>query len=440
MNRNKFKTLTALMLLLVGISTTLLAGCWDYLEIDETGIILALGIDKGKENKLSLTARIAVPRVFTGGASPESSGGSNGKRPVEVVTVEAPTFTGALNMMNTFISLRLSLKHVKTVVFSEEIAREGIMTYLAVMARYPEFRRSVFITVCRNVTAREYLNSNFPVFESNPAKDAELLRLSSTYTNLIPAEPYFHFFYNDAKGYDADPTCHLISLQRDLPPGEGPQIQGEEWRSEGRYYPGELPRQGGNPRELLGTAVFRGDRLVGEINGDETTALKLVRNTFKRAEISFEDPQNPGKMVALKLHRRKAPTFEIDLSGPVPRVHITVYLEGALIGVQASGINYEEPYNRLILEKAASDYLKKTIDKLIFRSQNAFRADILHVGKYVKHHFPTVQAWRDYRWLEERFPVAEITSEVQINIRTFGLKRKNEPLPRQEVKNAIMPQ
>ena len=53
---------------------------------------------------------------------------------------------------------------------------------------------------------------------------------------------------------------------------------------------GRNGRTGGNSLEILGAAVFRDDRLVGEINGDEMTGLMLIRGTFGQANLSLADP------------------------------------------------------------------------------------------------------------------------------------------------------
>jgi hypothetical protein len=41
-------------------------GCWGFREVDEEAFIMILGLDKGKENLLVLTAQIAVPRGMGG--------------------------------------------------------------------------------------------------------------------------------------------------------------------------------------------------------------------------------------------------------------------------------------------------------------------------------------------------------------------------------------
>lgn len=424
------KNRTVALLLLICVFPTFFSGCWSYQEVDETGFILFLGLDRGVENKLTWSAQVAKPRVIVGAAGGNGgmSSPENDVQSIVNVSVEAPTFTAAMTMMNIFLDRRLSLKHLKVIVFSEELAREGMMTYLGVMGRYPEFRRSVIVAVCRGITARELLENNNRVLEVNPAKHAEMVTAFSQFTGFIPAQPQFHYFYNDAKADDADPVCLMVGLRRETPQGEGPPVTGEEWISEGAYYAGELPRSGGNNVEIIGAAVFQNDRYVGDINGDQMTGLMLIRGTFNETNLSIEDPFDPSKMLAFNLTAYRSPQFQVDLSGPVPRIHVIVRLEGTLLGSQNLSVGFEEESNRLILEAIINQQLEGFMADIIDRAQNEFQADILHLGKIVKHKFLTIQQWREYDWLGTQFPQAIITAEARTRIRYFGLLHETAPL------------
>ena len=90
------------------------------------------------------------------------------------------------------------LKTLKDGSFSEPLAREGIMTYLGVMAREPVWR-SVIIAVSQGVSAKTLLENNRRTMETNPAKHADIITEFARYTGYIPAQPQFFYFYNTAK-------------------------------------------------------------------------------------------------------------------------------------------------------------------------------------------------------------------------------------------------
>ncbi|MEW6398678.1 MAG: hypothetical protein AB1503_05865, partial [Bacillota bacterium] len=49
------------------LSVLLTTGCWDRVEPDRAAAIIALGLDRGKEQPFRLTAQIAIPRLLAGG-------------------------------------------------------------------------------------------------------------------------------------------------------------------------------------------------------------------------------------------------------------------------------------------------------------------------------------------------------------------------------------
>ena len=49
-------------------STLLLAGCWDRVEINNLGIVLAAGLDKTADDKFEISVQMAIPEAGGGKA------------------------------------------------------------------------------------------------------------------------------------------------------------------------------------------------------------------------------------------------------------------------------------------------------------------------------------------------------------------------------------
>ncbi|NPV90297.1 MAG: Ger(x)C family spore germination protein [Firmicutes bacterium] len=425
--KNRRWALLTLLLFLVNLFPL---GCWDYQEVDETAYVLVLGFDKGKENKLTVTAQIAAPRRIAGGGAggmPSQEGGPAGAKTTEVVTAEAPTAVASFNMLNTFVNRRISMKHTKVVVFSEELAREGLLPFLRVIGRYPEFRRNIFIGVARGVSARELLEKNQPVLEINPSKYVELATLASKYTGLSMTQPFLNRYYNAVYSLGSEPAAIMWGLKRQTPPGEGTPIQHPYgWRSEGDYLSGAIPRSGGNPVEQIGSALFKGDKMVGEITGDQTTAMVMMRNQLNQSLYSLPDPLEPQLVDMVSILQRRPPKFKIDVSEPVPKISIQIPLEGYVEGIQGHS-NYEDPSFRPILEEAVAERITRDVVGLLQKTQ-ALGIDTLGIGTRAKVHFLTWQEWVDYNW-NEVYPQASIDVKVIVNLHSFGLLRKNAEEP-----------
>nr|MDA8233335.1 Ger(x)C family spore germination protein [Clostridia bacterium] len=94
------RTLTSILILL--LLTSFLSGCWDRRELEEQAFVLTLGVDKGTiPSSFLWTFQIAIPRQLAGGQT-GGGGGGGGQKPSTIISVEATTLFGALNLINSF--------------------------------------------------------------------------------------------------------------------------------------------------------------------------------------------------------------------------------------------------------------------------------------------------------------------------------------------------
>ena len=66
------------LLIIITLTAMLLTGCWDRKELNQLGIAMAIGLDKGDDGKIQLTSQIVRP------AAMEKQGGGN-EPPYELV-------------------------------------------------------------------------------------------------------------------------------------------------------------------------------------------------------------------------------------------------------------------------------------------------------------------------------------------------------------------
>lgn len=191
MELNKKITTAGLILIILFCGT--LTGCYDRKEIDDMAYVTAIGLDKGKTNFVKMTLQIAVPKAIGGGGD-EGGGGGDGS--TTITTVETPTLYSGLNMINNYISKRINMSHAKVVVFSEEMAREGIHEYIHAMIRGREFRGSMYVVVARG-SAEEYIRSVTPILEVNPTKYYEMNFQAYKYTGFTANAQLINFYLQE---------------------------------------------------------------------------------------------------------------------------------------------------------------------------------------------------------------------------------------------------
>jgi len=405
-------------------------GCWGSRETDEVAYILSIGIDRGEQDRYLVTISIANPQNIAGagagGASGGGSAGEGGLGSTVIMSVESSAVIPSLNLFDTSVDRKLSLLHTKAYIISEELAREGLHDLLLPLLRYRELRGTALVLVSRG-SARDFIEKNKPLLELSPTKQFELIRELSGDHGLYASTLLVHF-YNELKALSVEGTSPLVAI-REGGRGTAAPAAGDGGRHVlGDYKAGEVPVRGGNPAQIIGNAVFRGDRMVGVIGGEEARYLLMLQGKFREGKLTVADPlAAEPEVVALLVKQARSPKIrtEIDPEGNVA-IDVEIYLEPEIIGIM-SGIDYETKENKAVLEEAVSLEIQRGCQELIRRTQEEFRSDIIGFGEKVKHHFWTLSAWEEFRWLDH-YPEAEVNVTVHSRIRRTGLQLKTMPV------------
>ena len=419
--------------LMIMLCVMLLCGCYHGREPNDIAYILAMGFDKGENESYKITVQYAKPREISGGASAE---GGQGGSTIGNIVVEAPTFFEGVNTANQILSKEFSLAHAKVFVFSNEIASEGIAELMQVMARSEEIRPDVYLAVSR-CPAEEFLSQVKPSMEVNPAKYYQLIFESN---DTIPATSAveFYSYHSSAERDCALPLAGVSGggeesggkerSQTESEPAEGDSenpAQKEAAVNEGtyqhgvrNYLAGETAVKNTNKAEIVGSAVFRGDRLCGELGSIETELLNMICGDFHESYAVFDvDGQNVG----VRLMEGKRPRIEVDTAGETPRIKVKISLKGDFTSLP-NGYIGEEDIPRF--EETAEEAIEEGLSSLFWRLSRELGADAAGFGTAAKRNFKDWQSFYDYGW-EEKFRQAEFSAEVSVKVSHTGLTMKN---------------
>jgi spore germination protein KC len=409
--------------LLVLLLAMPLAGCWDRAELEEEAFVLAIGVDKGKQSLYNVSFAIAHPSRLAGGGKGGGGGGGGGdEKPLVLTSVEAPTVASAISMANSYLSRRVSLRHTKALFMGEELARQSGMFTMDEFVRFRQARRTIFYIVTKGKAA-DLLEKMKPTLEKDPQRYIEQMTYSVRHTGMVPAASQIqHYVTLINTGY-AQPITYYAALHE-----EGQEQSGKGTAQTEGYKAGELPRKGGANVDLLGGAAFRHEKMVGILTGEDMRMILMLQDKFRRGIISIPDPSTPDLFVSMEVHQGRPLRINADLSGPKPRIHATVTLEGDLLTIQ-SNADYTEPELQTKLEQATVGTLEQRIRSLIGKTQE-WDTDVIGFGQEVVKQFPTVEAWERYRW-QDRYKNAEISADVRFTLRRFG-KQLSPPRPREQ--------
>lgn len=170
-----------IILLIVSFSSS-----YASLNIDNLAFVVALGIDTGESHKLKVTFQFTnLPSTLEGNASKESQTVFN--------TVEAPSINTAIQLINAYLGKKINLSHCKLIVFSEEIASQGISEHVYTLMNDSQVRPSsnIIVTKCE---AKTYIEESFPSLEELSSQYYEIFAQSDQYTGLVVNSTIRRFF------------------------------------------------------------------------------------------------------------------------------------------------------------------------------------------------------------------------------------------------------
>lgn len=426
-NNNLKSTKVFLLLILVIAICMPLSGCYDAKEIDELAYVMAIGIDKGKTNFLKITLQIAVPKNIGGGS--EGKKGS-GEESSTIISADAPAITTSFNMLNTFFSRQLNLSHAKALVISDELAKSDISPYLHAMIRNREFRPDIHLLISKS-SAEEYLRNITLEIAVDASKYYALNFESYRYTALAPHST-FGSFYNDVESLDKQGIAMLAAVNK-FESSEDFDAEESTFRSKNRSFPhegdfkaGDIPRTAEIKSENMGSAVFDGTKMVGELDGGETAYYLLSTGQYDHAFWSFDDPKHPGKLITLDIRQNRKPKTSVKIVNGKPYINLKLNLEADILSIQ-SGENYESPKQLGFFEDNIKKFIEEGMMRTFNKASRQFHSDIFGFGKNAKALFLTWNEWEAMNW-KHIFQYSQLNTEVNFNIRRTGLINKTSPI------------
>ena len=367
-------------------------------SMDNLAYVVAVGFDIKDTGKLELSFQIALPSGSEGGSSGSSSSQSSSSI---VTSVECNSFESGVNLVNSYLSKELNLSHCKAVVFSEEIASQGIGEYLYTLINHVEIRPTcnVIISKCN---AKYFLNNSSPMLEQLSSKYYEIASTSERVTGYTYNITLLDFFSDFADSFtECFATLGSVNDSDISNTGDNNDQLSSSLSNEGTddsYVASETPIDSQKNIENLGLAVFKGDKLVGELNGVECIAHLILTNELENAVISVPSPFESTNYIDLYLTNSKCKS-KVYLTNGTPYIKPSIDLSARIISMSDDYKDLTEE-NIELIEEYAKYYVERFIYDYLYKTAKVFKSDITAFGKYAVSNFATIDEWNKYNWLD----------------------------------------
>lgn len=354
-------------LLLIIIALLFNTGCWDRRELNSLGIAVGVAIDKA-EDQLQLSIQVVDP----GEATAKKARGAS---PVTLFQSTGSTIFEAMRKMTKESPRKIYMSHIRILIISEELAREGIANVLDFISRDHELRNDFYIIVARKSRAYNLLTVMTAL---------EKISAINIYDSLEASEkvwaPTRKIMLDELIG-------NLIS------PGEqavltGAQVVGPADGSTN----GNVERI--DPLEQVqfsNLAVFDDDRLVGWLNEAESKAYNYITNRVKSTvgEIQCDD----GGKLAFEVVRTHS-IVKGSVNNGRPAIDIKVRMEINVAEV-ACHIDLTNPQTFEQIRQKSGAQVKTLIDEAINSVQHEYKVDIFGFGQVIRRAAPKL--WKQIK-------------------------------------------
>lgn len=399
------KRLLALILIPVVLSLT---GCWNQIEPENYAWLAWIGLDRVAGGKIQVTVALtpALSPVPTGAAPPEKL--------LMVSSAVGDTLFDALRELNTHLPKRLFYSYMHAVIIGEDLAREGVEKYLDLLFRNVRLRKNAWVFITRGPT--DSIFKIDPQIEKDPAKLID---------SLVKSEQRFlgksrviriKDFQLELANPGLDPVTSVLGI----------------WDTDEKKLLSPGSKVAKNTELALdGSAVFRGDQLVGWLSPEESQAFLLAQGEMKTGLIVIPHPDNPLNRAGIEIIANSA-SLKSEISGNQAKATIQIKVEGKLgdqwlkfPDVKAEDPNEDPEFYRKLGEGLAKK-IKSDVEELLTRSQTELDADIFGVGDYIMNRYPNDWEQIQSDW-PEYYKKAAIEIEVKVNISSSNIMRSRPP-------------
>lgn len=263
------------------------------------------------------------------------------------------------------------------------------------------------------------MENSSPVFESSPANYYELILNSTEYSGYVADLNLSDFFTSMLD--TASQACAILGGVN-TPSTHVTPITGSTSYLNGNYKADQTPIESKNNIENIGTAVFFGDKLVGELNNVETLCHLAVTNELENATITVPNPFTYNSTISVYVSLNKPSTNTVTFVNGYPYIECNIHISGNILSMNRS-VNLSDNYDLSVLNSYVSTYLEDSISAYLYKTSKELKSDIAGFGKYALPNYSTWSEWEESDWLNN-YQNAFFKVNVETNLQSGYLFNK----------------
>lgn len=348
------------IIIILFLSLFIFSGCSTDTNnnIENYYYVVAIGIDKidGSDN-ISLSVQIAM-------TSTDSSSDSSQSTESQIYTTEALNLTSGISIFDNYLSKKLNFSHCSAIIFSEDIAKDGVNSYITTLANNSEIRPTCKIIIS-NTTAVEALECISNSDEAFSSKLYEFIVDSADYTGYSINPQIVNFLYDINSEFPCAVATYAMISDDIL--------------------------------QNVGIAIFDGDKFVDNLDVLDSIAYSIITNNINICTITISDPFFPNEYIDLSISPKKDTDIKIELVNGYPYIQIDAYFECSINSMN-DYFNYESTENIEILENAVNEYIENITLNFLYKISQEYNLDICNFKNYASSNYLTIDEYNKINW------------------------------------------
>ncbi len=376
------RAIFALLLLALLLSVT---GCWDSRELDTLFIVTGLGLDTSQQpDELAVNMQIVKVSGNETGSGSQKSGGSGDNKSEILLEASGKSVLAAISTLRHESTRTLFLQHNQIIVFGKELAQKGIQKNLDFFLRDEEARMETLVLVADG-KAREVLDAQLDQDKNSGIAVTRIIREFSKTSAHLKVD-----------------MLDLISklLQKTT----APTIPIVEVIKEGDQTKVRVAKM----------AIFKGDRMVGEMEWDEVTGYLWIMGEINDGTLELVTEKGTAVLNILQAHNTTTPVLADD-----GRIGVILHVDTTLDIEELNGfgdLTLKELYTYLIQEatKAIEGRIYTTYEKT-----RQLNTDIYGFGGMFHIKYPKQWKTIEQQW-DTLFPGLQLVLSVKAHLTGTG--------------------
>lgn len=363
------------------LNILLLAGCWDRVEINDLALVLAAGIDRAKDGRIELSVQLAMPKALGGGGKENNRSSSKSTIVVEATGI---TIFDAMSRLQAKLSRRISWGLNQAIVFGKRIAEEGIRNHIDFITRHPSPRMNAYVFVSKG-------------------KPVDILKvipnLEQSSTDIMV----------ELTKFEAGISATVLDLIQMLDSDAGAAAL--SWIDVEQEAENKLGIK------LNGTAVFKGDKMVGQVYDKIFRGVIWFKRELQSIAVTIQ-PKNADGLISFNLYRSRTALLPKIQDGRW-KIAVKNFMEFEAVENETT-LDLMDIDTTTELEKQLEQKIDRQILTTLTKVQKEMGADILDFAEAFHSKFPKEWAKAKAQW-HEIFPNVNIEVVSKAYIRRPGL-------------------